>query len=146
MEEYRLALRIAEDVTSDISQLTEERTHEYMFTQVRELVDRAVYDHWGENGLRLCNIHTGMIQRCYEPNNNSYRYYGERGIRVCDLWRKSKGPFIEWALENGYKADLSIDRIDNDGDYEPSNCQWLTKAEHGRKTRNRRSGCQRQKP
>ena len=79
---------------------------------------------------RLYHIRLGMIDRCYKPNNAGFKNYGGRGIEVCDEWRdEDKGlvAFCEWAFENGYADDLTIDRINNDGNYEPSNCRWTNK-------------------
>lgn len=69
-----------------------------------------------------------MKGRCNNKNNASYEYYGGRGIIVSEEWNHQKD-FIKWARENGYKEGLVIDRIDNDGNYEPSNCQWVTSTE-----------------
>lgn len=70
-----------------------------------------------------------MKDRCYGENNISYPYYGGKGINVCREWM-NYGVFKEWALDNGYLEGLSIDRIDVDDDYKPSNCRWVTKAEN----------------
>ncbi len=77
-----------------------------------------------------------MKQRCSNPAATKYDRYGGRGITVCDEWREDFQTFYDWAMANGYSDDLTIDRIDNDGDYEPSNCQWITQAENTRKARN----------
>jgi hypothetical protein len=67
-----------------------------------------------------------MRQRCSNPNNLKFKNYGNRGIKVCKLWNKSFQNFRMWALKNGYKKGLTIDRINVDGNYEPSNCRWVT--------------------
>ena len=74
-----------------------------------------------------------MIQRCENLNNICYKNYGGREIRVCSEWRKSFITFRKWALANGYEEGLTIDRINNDGDYTPENCQFLTRSDNVRK-------------
>ena len=82
---------------------------------------------------RLYRIWHHMKIRCYSLKNQAYKYYGGRGIQVCDEWKNDFIPFRSWALANGYQENLTIDRINNEGNYEPNNCQWLTKSENTKK-------------
>lgn len=76
---------------------------------------------------KLKDVYGQVKQRCYNPKAKEYKNYGYRGIKVCDEWLKSyPSAFYEWALDNGYKEGLTLDRINNDGNYEPSNCRWTT--------------------
>jgi hypothetical protein len=69
-----------------------------------------------------------MRSRCYNPNTPKYYNHGGRGIKVCDEWLGENGfiNFHNWAIKNGYSDDLTLDRINNDGNYEPDNCKWST--------------------
>ncbi len=91
----------------------------------------------GLNGSRIQRIYNGMKQRCYNKNNHGYGDYGGRGIKICDEWLGENGllNFYNWAMANGYEDDLSIDRIENDGNYEPSNCRWSNDSEQRRNQR-----------
>lgn len=78
-----------------------------------DLTKRRIYGIWNQ-----------MKRRCSDKNNSSYKNYGAKGIEVCKVWEESFESFYLWALNNGYKDDLTIDRIDSTKNYEPNNCRW----------------------
>lgn len=98
---------------------------------------RKHISHWNKHGMyntRLYRIWSLMKERCYNSKRKEYPNYGGRGICVCEEWKESK-QFIEWALKNGYSDELTLDRVDNNGDYCPDNCRWVSQKEQMRNTR-----------
>jgi hypothetical protein len=79
---------------------------------------------------RLIVIFNCMKARCYDKKHWAYKWYGGRGIKICEEWLKDRSKFIDWAVNQGYKPGLTIDKKNNNKDYSPDNCQWLTKREN----------------
>ena len=95
------------------------------------------YKH-GLSHTKLHRVWWGMIERCYHEDHKSFSDYGGRGITVCEEWRNSFQVFHDWAIANGYKEGLCIDRIDCNGNYEPYNCRWVTQSQNARNRRTAR--------
>lgn len=89
-------------------------------------IQNPCYRH-GKRNTRLYKIYYNMKDRCYNVNNKKYNCYGKRGIKICDEWLSDFMNFYNWAIDNGYDEKLTIDRINNDGNYEPDNCRWLSR-------------------
>lgn len=120
------------------------RTHDLKTGKVQscgclrlERLKKALTKH-GQSDTKLHQVYFKMKGRCYNPKDKNYKDYGGRGIKVCDEWKNDFISFYQWAINNGYKEGLTIDRIDNNGNYETSNCKWATMKEQCRHRRNTR--------
>lgn len=94
----------------------------------KEMLSERSTSH-GMTNSRLYRIWHNMKNRCFYSGDKHFSDYGGRGITVCDEWKNSFEAFHDWAMPNGYADNLTIDRVDNDGNYEPSNCRWITMKE-----------------
>jgi hypothetical protein len=82
---------------------------------------------------KLYYIYRGIHDRCYREKCKDFKFYGAKGIKLCEEWKKDFMKFYQWSMDSGWKEGLTIDRIKNTGDYEPSNCQWSTRSENSRR-------------
>lgn len=89
-----------------------------------------------QSHTKLYKVYYGMKNRCYNKKHSYYHDYGGRGIKVCDEWLNDNKTFFNWAMDNGYREGLTIDRIDLDGNYTPNNCRWTTIKDQVRNRRN----------
>lgn len=102
--------------------------------------ERKIKTH-NKSHTRIYNVYCKMKQRCYNQNLPYYKNYGGRGIIICNEWLNKENGFMNfynWAMNNGYKDNLTIDRINNDGNYEPQNCRWITLKEQASNRRSNR--------
>lgn len=90
----------------------------------------------GQTNTKLYQVWRNMKYRCTNTEAPNYEDYGGRGIKICEEWLKSFDSFYQWSRDNGYEEGLSIDRIDNDGDYNSKNCRWVTQKEQNVNKRN----------
>lgn len=92
----------------------------------------------GNSSTPLYGIWCSIKARCYNPRTKAYKDYGGRGIVMCDEWKNDYQSFELWALDNGYTKGVSIDRVNNLGNYEPKNCRWVTSAAQANNRRSNR--------
>lgn len=104
--------------------LTRSNSNRYKTYELHGMVTHPLYAVWKE-----------MRYRCSKPEHPWYRCYGARGIAVCQEWQDSFLTFFEWSVKNGWQEGLTIDRIDNDGNYEPDNCRFVTRVVQTQNTR-----------
>lgn len=100
--------------------------------------EKAFFNNKFKHGLadtRLSNIYFKMKSRCTNSHSKRYKDYGGRGITICDEWMKESKNFFEWAINNGYKKDLTLERINNEKGYSPDNCKWATYQDQANNTR-----------
>lgn len=95
----------------------------------------GVYTYDRTNNIQNANLNKifrGMYYRCYNPKNKAYRWYGAKNIKICQEWLDNPKLFEEWSLANGYQKHLTIDRIEEDKDYCPDNCRWITRKDNAK--------------
>lgn len=104
---------------------------------VRSTIERSTKHGGDKRGERerLYTIWVHMRGRCNKETDAAYKHYGDRGISICEEWNHSYEAFRNWAVTNGYNDDLTIDRIDVNGNYEPDNCRWIPQSEQTKNTR-----------
>ena len=119
---------------TNLSHITSGHTKSCGCLRLRYLQRGGLEKNQYDNTISACLA--GMKARCYNPQNAYYHRYGGRGIEICEEWRNSSESFKQWCLSNGWEKGLQLDRINNDGNYEPSNCRWITRKQNCRNKSN----------
>lgn len=99
---------------------------------MNEVKDKNKSIKHGMYKTKIYSVYANIKYRCYNSNHHEFHNYGGKGVVMCDEWLGENGfiNFYEWASNNGYKEGLTIDRLDSNGNYEPDNCQWITRSEN----------------
>ena len=115
-----------------------QRINQYNWNPLKALTTPIKYQQQNNinNKKRLYKILRGMRERCYNRKCKQYKYYGAENIQICNEWLNNFNNFYNWAINNGYKNDLTIDRINMNGNYEPINCRWITMKEQANNKKN----------
>jgi len=102
-------------------------------------ITKEIMTKHGLSDTRIYSIWKGMKNRCNNKNSSIYKYYGGKGIKICKEWKNDFMDFYNWAINNKYKENLTIDRINSENNYEPKNCQWITIGENVAKSNKNRN-------
>lgn len=137
--QWRCKCDCGNETTVDVCQLVEGKTKSCGCLK-DEVLSSGNKVHGGRYD-RLYHVYANMKNRCYNENADDYKYYGGRGIRICDEWLNDYLSFKKWAYDSGYddtavKGECTIDRIDVNGNYEPSNCRWVSMDVQSKNRRN----------